>query len=380
MSDNQFPKKNVAFVLNKVDEVSFEERPLPDPKDLGPDEVLIAPKSTGICGSDVHYWKHGKIGDFVVKAPMILGHETAGIVYAVGSNVSHLKKGDRVALEPGQMCRHCEICKEGCYELCKDMVFAATPPYDGTLAGYYKLSSDLCYKLTDNISIEEGALFEPLAVAVQAVAKVADLHANKNVAIFGAGPVGLMCMAVAKALGSRRVIAIDIQDERLNFAKSYAATDIWKSTAPKENESKMDYARRQSVEMSEKLNIDLGQGDEAIDLVVDCTGAEVCIATGMFLAKDGGTYVQVGMGSENVTIPITHALTKMLNWKGSFRYGAGVYKLALGLVAQGKIELKPLITHRYKFNQAKEAFQCMVDNKGYDGKPPIKCIISGPEE
>lgn len=100
-------------------------------------------------------------------------------------------------------------------------------------------------------------------------------------------------MAVAKALGSRRVIAIDIQDERLNFAKSYAATDIWKSTAPKENESKMDYARRQSVEMSEKLNIDLGQGDEAIDLVVDCTGAEVCIATGMFLAKDGGTYVQV---------------------------------------------------------------------------------------
>jgi len=257
---------------------------------------------------------------------------------------------------------------------------ARTPPFDGTLQGYYKLASDLCYKLPDNISLEEGCIFEPLSVGVQAVAKVADLHSNQNIAIFGAGPVGLACMAVAKALGSRRIIAVDIQDDRLAFAKTYAATDIWKSTAPQKDESKMAYARRQSREMAESLGLDLDQGTEAIDVVIDCTGAEVCISTGIYLVKDAGTFVQVGMGSEYVPIPITALLTKMVTLKGSFRYGAGVYKLAIDLVAQGKIALKPLITHRYEFKQAKEAFQAMVDQKGYDGKPPIKCIISSPQE
>jgi len=279
------------------------------------------------------------------------------------------------------MCRRCEVCKHGKYELCQEMAFAATPPYDGTLAGYYTLSSDLCYKLPENVSLEEGCMFEPLSVAVNTLAKVAEMRSNASVAIFGAGPVGLLCMAVAKALGAKRIIAIDIQQDRLDFALKYAATDIWKSTAPLgKEESKMAYARRQAEEMAKKLGIDLSQGDKAIDIVVDCTGVEVCIASGIYLARDAGTFVQVGMGAEFVQFPITTMLVKMINVKGVFRYGAGVYKLALDLVSQGKIDLQPLITHRYDFKQAKEAFQCMVDNKGHDGKPPIKCIIAGPEE
>lgn len=172
--------------------------------------------------------------------------------------------------------------------------------------------------------MEEGSMLEPLAVAVHALVKVADLHSNKNVAIFGsvdpaclgllsndliylvirsAGPVGLLCMAVAKALGSRRVIGIDIVQEKLNFARLYAATDIWRASSSKEGENAAGYARRQAHEISSKLGVDLGSGPNALDLVVDCTGSEACIATGIHLVSDGGTYVQVGIRAMNASIP-----------------------------------------------------------------------------
>ena len=161
-----------------------------------------------------------------------------------------------------------------------------------------------CLFPAQNVSLEEGCMFEPLSVAVNALAKVAEMRSNASVAIFGAGPVGLLCMAVAKALGAKRIIAIDIQQDRLDFALKYAATDIWKSTAPLgKEESKMAYARRQAEEMAKKLGIDLSQGDKAIDIVVDCTGVEVCIASGIYLARDAGTFVQVGMGAEFVQFP-----------------------------------------------------------------------------
>lgn len=152
-------------------------------------------------------------------------------------------------------------------------------------------------------------MFEPLSVAVNALAKVADMRSNDTVAIFGAGPVGLLCMGVAKALGAKRVIAIDIQEERLAFAKKYAATDVWKSTAPLgKDESKMAYARRQANEMAEKLGIDIGQGEKAVDVVVDCTGVEVCIASGIYLVRDAGKFVQVGMGAEFIQFPCVSLL------------------------------------------------------------------------
>ena len=146
--------QNSSFVLSKPHNVYFEDRPKPEIKD--PYTVLVNVKFTGICGSDVHYWEHGAIGDFVVKAPMVLGHESSGIVEEVGSAVTTLKKGDRVTLEPGIPCRRCIRCKEGNYNLCLHMVFAATPPYDGTLAKYYTLPEDFCYKLPENVPLEHG--------------------------------------------------------------------------------------------------------------------------------------------------------------------------------------------------------------------------------
>ncbi|KAH8916953.1 xylitol dehydrogenase [Atractiella rhizophila] len=338
--------------------------------------IIVSPRKTGICGSDVHYLKHGKIADFIVKDPMVLGHETAGIVVAVGPKVTHLKKGDRVALEPGETCRTCYDCKAGRYELCPSIEFAATPPFDGTLQGFYKLPGDLAYKLPDNVSLEEGAMIEPLSVAVQSVARIGGMKAGLNVAIFGAGPVGLLAQAVAKALGARRIIAVDIQERRLAFANKYVGSETFIPPKPEEGEQRIAYSRRVAGIMKEKFKV-ADRGLEGIDLAVDCTGAEACIQTALYLVKDGGTYVQVGMGNEFVQVPITAILTKEVTIKGSFRYGPGVYEQAIDLVARGLVDLKPLITHRYKFKDAIRAFKTTQDAKGEDGEDAIKTIIDG---
>ncbi|KAI0921827.1 hypothetical protein AcV7_008025 [Taiwanofungus camphoratus] len=365
---------NPSFVLRAVDDVVFEERPIPQISD---DEVLVEVKKTGICGSDVHYLVHGRIGDFIVNKPMVLGHESSGIVSKVGPKVKNLKVGDRVAMEPGATCRTCDDCKRGRYELCPDIVFAATPPYDGTLARYYRIPSDICYKLPDHLTLEDGAMMEPLSVAIHAVANIAGLRSNQTVVIFGAGPVGLLCMATARALGASRVVAVDIVPSRLEFAKKYAATETYLPPKFEPGETKMKYSERNAKLMQEQLGIE-DRGPKAIDLVVDASGAEVSIQTGIFIARQGGTFVQLGMGASEIQIPITLLLVKELNFKGSFRYGPGDYPLAIALVSQGKIDLKPLITHRFEFSSAKEAFETTKAGKSPDGKPVIKAVISGP--
>lgn len=366
---------NKSFVLRGIEDVVFEERPVPE---IGPQDVLVEVKKTGICGSDVHYLVHGRIGDFIVENPMVLGHESAGIIHSVGSKVKHLKPGARVAIEPGATCRICGPCKHGKYNLCADIEFAATPPYDGTLTRYYRVPADLAYELPENLSLEDGAMMEPLSVGIHSVSTLAQVKANQNVAVFGAGPVGLLSMAVAKALGARRVIAIDIQQSRLDFAKSYSATDIFMPGKMQEGETKMAYSRRTAQAMKDQLKL-ADAGPDGVDVIIEASGAEVCIQMGYWLAKAGGTFVQVGMGTPDVQIPITMILVKELTLKGSFRYGPGDYALAIALVAQNKIDLKPLVTHRFKFEDAKQAFETTRKGKSEDGVGVIKAIISGPE-
>jgi len=366
---------NPSFVLRGVEDVVYEQRPIPEVKG---DEVLVAVKKTGICGSDVHYLVAGRIAHYIVKDPMVLGHESAGVISKVGPDVKGLKVGDRVAMEPGATCRKCDDCKRGRYELCPDMAFAATPPYDGTLGRFYCIPADLCYKLPDNLTLEDGAMMEPLSVAIHAVANIAEMKPNYKVVVFGAGPVGLLCMAAARALGASRVIGVDIVPHRLDFAKSYAATDVYLPPKFEPGETKMAYSERNANTMKAQLGID-ERGPTAIDLVVDASGAEVSIQTGIFVARQGGTYVQVGMGPPDVTIPVTALLIKEINFKGSFRYGPGDYPLAIALVAQGKIDLKPLVTHRYPFDKAIEAFEATKAGKSADGKGVIKAVISGPD-
>ncbi|KAJ5379851.1 uncharacterized protein N7496_002279, partial [Penicillium cataractarum] len=338
--------------------------------------VVVAPKKTGLCGSDMHIFLEGRAGESVFDKPLILGHEAAGVVAKVGSQVTNLKIGDRVAMEPGICCMRCEFCKSGSYGQCGDFKFAAADGFDGTLQGFFSIPADFCYKLPENVSMEEGALVEPLAVAVMAVESVAKMPHNANVAVFGAGPVGLLTMAVAKALGARRILAIDVQPHRLDFAKDYAATDIHVALPKEAGEDNMTYAKRHGKAIMEKFGF--GERGEGIDLVVECSGAEVCVQTGIWLVKRRGTCVQVGAGPANNLIPMSIFVNKEVRLIGSLRYGPGCYTLAVDLVRQGRINLKPLLTHRFPFAEASKAFETTSKGRGPDGKMAIKTIIDGP--
>ena len=290
---------------------------------------------------------------------MVLGHESSGIVVEAGSLVKTLQPGDKVALEPGVPCRSCDRCKEGKYNLCAEMAFAATPPFDGTLAKYYVLPEDFCYKLPETVSLEEGALLEPLSVAVHIVRQSALKHGN-TIVVFGAGPVGLLCCAVAKAFGASKVVSVDIQQSRLDFAARFTGAATFtpdsKATA-QENASRLI-----------KEN-DLGEG---ADTVIDASGAEPSIQAGIHVLRTGGTYVQGGMGRPDISFPIMSACTREITVRGSFRYGPGDYQLGLSLIASGKIDVKQLITKTYAFDQAEQAFEDVKAGKG------IKIVIEGP--
>ncbi|KAK4555954.1 hypothetical protein LTR86_007174 [Recurvomyces mirabilis] len=352
---NSAQQQNLSFVLEKQGKVKFEDRPIP--KLTSPYDVLVNVRWTGICGSDVHYWQHGAIGDFVVRAPMVLGHESSGTVTEVGDKVTSVKVGDRVAMEPGIPCRRCPRCKEGMYNLCVDMRFAATPPIDGTLAKYYVLPEDFAYKLPENMSFEEGALMEPLSVGVH-INKQAGTKNGSTVVIFGAGPVGLLCGSVAKAYGANKIVIVDINQERLDFAKKYAATHTIVS--------KKQSAAETAAQIIKECEI-----VEGADIVMDATGAEPCIQAGIHVLRAGGTYVQGGMGKPDIMFPIGAAGAKELNIKGSFRYNAHDYETAIGLVTSGRVNVKELVSKKVKFTDAEEAFEDVAASRG------IKILIEG---
>lgn len=296
--------------------------------------------------------------------PLVLGHESSGIVTAIGSAVTSLKPGDQVALEPGILCRRCEACKSGKYNLCDDMRFAATPPYDGTLARYYILPEDFCYKIPANMDLREAALMEPLSVAVH-IARQGEVKAGDQVVVFGAGPVGLLCSAVARALGASKVVVVDIQQNRLDFAQKYHAPAALGVFIPEPAVSASDNASKLKELHS------LGRG---ADVVLDASGAEASAHTGIHALKPGGTYVQGGMGRDEFVFPIMAVCTREITVKGSFRYGSGDYKLALEFVSSGKINVKELITRIVEFSDAEQAFIEVKAGKG------IKTLIAGPED
>ncbi|EMR65507.1 hypothetical protein MGN70_006513 [Eutypa lata] len=349
---------NLSFILNKPNDVTFADRPVPQL----PDEhsVLVAVNYTGICGSDVHYWVHGAIGHYVVKEPMVLGHESAGTVVSVGSAVKTLKAGDRIALEPGYPCRRCGPCLSGKYNLCPEMRFAATPPYDGTLTGFWAAPADFCYKLPDAVSLQEGALIEPLAVAVHIVRQAA-VAPGQTVVVMGAGPVGLLCAAVAKAFGASIVVSVDIVQSKLDFAKSFCSTHTYASQRISAEENAANIRREAGL-------------PEGADAVIDASGAEPSIQTSLHTVRNGGVYVQGGMGKSDITFPIMALCLKEVTAKGSFRYGSGDYRLAVSLVATGKVDVKRLISGVVPFKEAEDAFKKVKEGE------VIKMLIAGPNE
>ncbi|KAK5103459.1 hypothetical protein LTS08_002874 [Lithohypha guttulata] len=359
-------EQNQSFILRAIKDVAID-----------PHDIIVQIGQTGICGSDVHYWQRGRIGDFVLNSPIVLGHESAGVVTEVGSSVKNLKIGDKVAIEPGVPCRHCEYCRSGSYNLCPDTVFAATPPHNGTLSKFYKTASDYCYKLPDHLTLEDGALCEPVAVAVQ-ICKVGNVKAGQTIVVFGCGPIGLLVQSVAKSCAAKKVIGIDLSQSRLDLASAVlkSADGVFMPPPMPKKEDGTSYTTDEESEHSAKVaqlikdRFDLGQGPE---IVIDATGAQSCIQTGVHLCKKGGTYVQAGMGRENVVFPITVACIRDLTIRGSIRYTAGVYPQAVDLVASGKVQPQKLITHRYKFEEAEQAFETV--RRG--GEDVLKVMIEG---
>uniref|UniRef100_A0A673MR35 Sorbitol dehydrogenase n=1 Tax=Sinocyclocheilus rhinocerous TaxID=307959 RepID=A0A673MR35_9TELE len=285
--------------------------------------------SVGICGSDVHYWQNGRIGDFVLKQPMVLGHEASGRVVKVGSAVTHLNAGDRVAVEPGVPREVDEFFKSGHYNLSPSIFFCATPPDDGNLCRYYKHNANF-YKLPDNVTYEEGALIEPLSVGIHAC-KRAGVTLGCSVFVCGAGPIGLVSLLAAKAMGASQVIIS-------GFCPLPVLVEEMLGCMPQ--------------------------------ISIECTGVQSSIQTAIYAARSGGVVVLVGLGAEMTTVPLLNAAVREVDIRGVFRY-CNTWPVAISMLASKKVNVKPLVTHRFSLEQAVEAFE--TTRQGLGVKVMLKC-------
>lgn len=343
-------KMKVA-VMNGIGKMGFEERTIPKARD---NEVLVKLEYVGICGSDLHYYETGAIGDYVVKPPFVLGHEPGGIVVEVGKNVTHLKVGDRVALEPGKTCGHCEFCKTGRYNLCPDVVFFATPPVDGVFQEYVAHEADLCFKLPENVSTMEGALIEPLAVGFHA-AMQGDAKAGQTAVVMGAGCIGLVTMMALKAMGVSKVYVIDIMQKRLDKAMELGADGVINGSEVNAVEAVMELT-----------------GGKGCDLAVETAGTQITTVQTIHMTKKGSTIVLVGYSkSGEMTLPMSLALDKELTFKTVFRY-RHIYPMAIDAVAAGKVNLKGIVTDIFSLDDAQKAMDYSVNNKADIVKAVIK--------
>ncbi|MGE5495043.1 MAG: NAD(P)-dependent alcohol dehydrogenase [Burkholderiales bacterium] len=342
--------KNKAVFMSGTNNMITKEVPMPVP---GSKDVLIRIDVVGICGSDVHYYQHGRIGDFVVNGDFILGHECAGEVVGVGSEVKKLAVGDRVALEPGKTCGKCKYCKTGRYNLCPDVEFFATPPYHGVFTNYVTHPEDMCFKLPENVSNLEGALVEPLAVGLHA-SGTGDVKLGDTVVIFGAGCIGLVTLLSCKARGASKVFVVDILENRLETANKLGATETI-------NAKECDALAR-IAELTD------GQG---ADVVIETAGSEITLKQTADAVSRGGTIVLVGMTPNDETcFNFMKLMGKEGQLKTIFRY-RNLYPVAINAIASGAIDVKGIVSHEFDFDHVKEAFDFVSAN----AKDVVKAVI-----
>lgn len=338
-------------VMEGIGKMGYLERPIPEVK---PDEVLVKLEYVGICGSDMHYYETGAIGDYVVEPPFVLGHEPGGTVVEVGSNVTHLKVGDRVALEPGKTCGKCEFCREGKYNLCPDVIFFATPPIDGVFQEYVAHEAALCFKLPENVSTLEGALIEPLAVGFHA-ANQGGAHAGQTAVVMGAGCIGLVSMMALKAQGVSKVYVVDVMQKRLDKAMELGADGV------------INGAEVNAVE--ELMKLTEGKG---CDLAIETAGTEITTRQCIHAVKKGSTIVCVGYSKTGeMTLPMSLALDKEIRFETVFRY-RHIYPMAIDAVASGKVNLKGIVTDIFEFDDIQNAMDKSVADKANIVKAVVK--------
>lgn len=337
-------KMQKGAFMRGTDKMIIKEIEVPE---VGEKEVLVQLEYVGICGSDVHYFHHGNCGAYKVnlEEDYMLGHECAGTVVEVGTNVKDLKVGDKVALEPGITCGQCEFCKAGKYNLCPDVVFLATPPVQGCYEEYIAFPENMCFKLPENMTTKEGCLIEPLSVGFHA-ANQGDVQVGESVVILGAGCIGLVTLLACKAHGAGNIIVADIVDARLEKAKELGATHVINS---KEVNALEEIARL--------------TGGKGADKVFETAGSPITIAQTAFAVKRGGTITLVGLSAqEEINFNFAQIMDKEATIKSVFRY-RNIYPKAIEAVSAGAIDVNGIVTHEFDLEHIQEAFEEAINNK-----------------
>ncbi|MHB1483726.1 MAG: NAD(P)-dependent alcohol dehydrogenase [Saccharofermentanales bacterium] len=336
-------KKNRRLLLDSSHKFTMVDETIPIP---GENEVLVKIAANGICGSDIHFFKEGRLGNFVVTTPYTPGHESCGTITALGPNAKGFEIGDRVVIEPGIPCGLCDHCKSGRYNLCGNVVFLSAPPINGTFCDYIAIRSDMVYKMPDEMTFEQGALVEPAAVAVHAVNRAGFINGASGV-ILGAGPIGLLVLQAFKAAGGGKAICIDLLDNRLEIAKKLGADVV---INPKNN----------------------GMDAENIgDVVFETAGSSKTTAMLYKLARPGGIAVQVGWPEKpEVGMNIADFLDKELTYIGVNRY-ANAFKTAISQISDGRIRTDLLMTQKFDFDHVEQAFRFAAENP----RETIKVVV-----
>jgi D-xylulose reductase len=343
-----------ALVLEKKGELSLREIALP--QDVGPDDVRIAIHTVGVCGSDVHYYTHGAIGSYIVRQPMVLGHEASGTIVEVGANVTSLKVGDRVCMEPGVPNLSSRATKLGIYNVDPDVRFWATPPVHGVLAPYAVHPAAFTYKLPDNVSFAEGAMVEPFAIGMQAAARARIVPGDVAVVV-GCGPIGIMIALAALAGGCSKVLISDFSAPKLEIAAQYTGI------VP------VNIGEQSLVEAVRSAT-----GNWGADIVFEASGSPKAFANLFDIVRPGGAVVLVGLPVETVELNVPAAISKEVRIETVFRY-ANIFDRALQLIASGKVDLKPLITGTYDFSESIKAFERAAQGRPQDVK--LQILLTG---
>lgn len=313
-------------VLRKAGDIGVEEREIPRP---GRGEVLIEIGSVGVCGSDVHYYEHGRIGSYVVEAPLVLGHEAGGTVVEVGPDVSALRSGQRVSIEPGVPCRHCRQCLAGRYNLCPDVRFFATPPYDGAFSQYVVMPVEFVFPVPDTISDDAAGLLEPLSVGIWACRRVS-VAPGTSVLVTGAGPIGIIAAQVARAYGADRVTVTDVNPHRLALAARLGLDTVDVSANP------------------------LAEVGVEPDVLIECSGNPRATWDALTTVARAGRVVLVGMGGDELRLPLPYIQDREITLTGAFRY-ANTWPTAIELAASGRVDLDAVVTGHFDLASAEAA-------------------------
>ncbi len=339
-----------ALVLHGIRDLRVEERPKPKP---GPGQVLVRVRAVGLCGSDVHYYTHGRIGDQVVRKPMIVGHEGAGEVAALGPGVEGLKVGQRVALEPAVPCGRCEFCMTGKPNLCPGVRFYATPPIDGIMCEFAVAEQHQCVPIPEGLSWDEAAMLEPLQVGVHAV-NLARVQPNETVAVVGVGCIGLGCMQMAEISGAGRIIVTDRLDYRLKLARKLGADE----TINVEKEDPVEAVLRMT-------------GGRGVDLVFECTNRAAGERQAWLLAAIGGRAIMVGIPEEDETTLDAHPPRRKELLVQYVRRSRHATRQALDLVASGRLDVASWVTHHATLAKAAKVFEMVAEY----GDGVLKAVI-----